>query len=87
MKTAKNFFIGIAISLVILVSVLGGVVSDRLFGYRILDKLVARPGVQKVVEREIVTEESVVTQVVEKVGPSVVTVGIKKTQVVFDPFS
>ena len=76
--------IGVAAGLVILVSVLGGAVSERLFGFRVLDRVFPR--------REILTEESVVISVVDKVGPSVVTVGIKKVQQVvpfenfWDPF-
>ena len=37
--------------------------------------------------QKVVYQESVVTDVVKKVSPSVVTVGIKKTTVVFDPFA
>ena len=39
-----------------------------------------------VVQRKILNEESVVIEVVEKYGPSVVTIGIKKTEKVYDPF-
>jgi len=39
------------------------------------------------VAQQVVYQESVVTEVVKKVSPSVVTVGIKKTTVVFDPFA
>ncbi len=88
MKKIKKFFIGIALGLVIMVAVLGGAVSDRLFGYKILDryfqKRTSLEGV--VIERKIVDEESVVIEVVEKATPSVVTIGIKKTQAVYDPF-
>ncbi len=37
--------------------------------------------------QEVVYQESVVTRVVKKSTPSVVTVGIKKTTIVFDPFA
>lgn len=39
-----------------------------------------------VIQGKILREESVVIDVVEKYGPSVVTVGIKKTQTVYNPF-
>ncbi|NOY14847.1 MAG: PDZ domain-containing protein [bacterium] len=41
----------------------------------------------KVETQKVVYQESVVINVVKKVSPSVVTVGIKKTTVVFDPFA
>lgn len=82
-----------AFILVIFVSLLGGALSDRIFGYRILDKWlpVSENRKQETENREekirVVTEESVVIDVVEKVSPSVVTVGVKKTQKIIDPFS
>lgn len=88
MKKFKKFLIGTAIGVVILVAVLGGAVSDRLFGYRILDKYfgqrVSSEGT--VVERKILNEESVIIDVVEKATPSVVTIGMSKTQTIVDPF-
>jgi len=88
MKKFKKFFTGLAIGLVIVVSVLGGAISDRLFGYRILDRYFSRRVIPEgtVIERKILNEESVIIEVVEKASPSVVTIGIKKTQTVFDPF-
>lgn len=88
MKKFKKFLTGIAIGLVIVVSVLGGAISDRLFGYRILDKYF-KPRFTpegQIIERRILKEESVIIDVVEKATPSVVTIGISKTQVIFDPF-
>lgn len=88
MKKFKKFFTGLAIGLVILVSVLGGAISDRLFGYRILDKFF-KPRFTpegQVIERKIVKEESVIIEAVEKTTPSVVTIGIQKTQTIFNPF-
>ncbi|MGB9911030.1 MAG: S1C family serine protease [Microgenomates group bacterium] len=88
MKTVKKFLIGIAIGLVILASLLGGAISDRLFGYRILDRFFPRPSSEgkEIVKQRLLTEESVVIEVAEKVSPSVVTVGITKTQKVLDLF-
>lgn len=74
--------------LVVLVLLLGGAISDRLFGYRILDKYFAKVSPQgTVVERKILNEESVIIDVVEKSSPSVVTIGLTKTQTLIDPFS
>jgi len=89
MNKFKKFLIGIAIGIVILASVLGGAISERVFGYKILDKFFPhREGnlSPAITERLILTEESVVIEVAEKVSPSVVTVGITKTQRVLDLF-
>ena len=72
----KRFFTLCALGIVILVAVLGGAVSDRLFGYRVLDKFF--PPIPT--ETRILREESVVIGVAEKASPSVVTIGISKTQ-------
>jgi len=85
MEKTRKFFTGLAIGLVLLVAVLGGAISDRLFGYRVLDKYFPQIG-STVVENKIVNEESVIIDVVEKATPSVVTIGIKKTQTLVDPF-
>lgn len=88
MKKFSRFITGIALVLVILVAVLGGAVSDRLFGYRILDKYFIKRTIPEatVVEKRIVSEESVIIEVVEKASPSVVTIGISKTQTLVNPF-
>jgi serine protease Do len=89
MSKFKRFLTGVAIGLVILASVLGGAISERLFGYKILDKFF--PPRQEsfspqVLQQRVLNEESVVIEVAEKVSPSVVTVGITKTQRVLDLF-
>jgi len=89
MSKFKRFLTGVAVGLVILASVLGGAISERLFGYKILDKFFPpRQGVSssEVLQQRVLTEESVVIEVAEKVSPSVVTVGIIKTQRVLDLF-
>jgi S1-C subfamily serine protease len=89
MNKFKRFLTGVAIGLVILASVLGGAISERLFGYKILDKFFPpRQGgsSSQVIQQRILNEESVVIDVAEKVSPSVVTVGITKTQRVLDLF-
>lgn len=88
MKKVKKVVIGIALVLIIFASVLGGAISERLFGYRILDKFFPpKEGLSsQIINQRILTEESVVIEVAEKVSPSVVTVGITKTQRVLDLF-
>jgi len=89
MNKLKCFLTGVAIGLVILVSVLGGAISERLFGYKILDKFFPprqESLSQEIIQQRVLTEESVVIEVAEKVSPSVVTVGITKTQRVLDLF-
>jgi serine protease Do len=94
-KVFRIFLIGFAAGIVFIFAIFAGGVMDRLYGLPFLNKLVpsapSRSG--QVVEEKIVEEESVVTQVVEKAAPSVVTVSISKTQAVsgvfgdlFDPF-
>jgi len=89
-NTRKFLLIGAAI-IVIVVAVLGGAVSDRIFGYRILDRFFppreqATFRVPTTETQRILREESVVIDVAEKVGPSVVTVGVVKTTSIFEPF-
>jgi len=94
MKKFRGFLIGLALGIVVVVSVLGGAVSDRLFGYRLLDEFFPREQESFRVPTKtqvILKEESVVIDVVERVSPSVVTVGITKVQKVvpfyqWDPF-
>ena len=76
----KRFLIGIAIGIVFLASILGGAIGDRLFGLKVLDHWFDRSsgGSREVVKEKILTEESVVIKTVKKVGPSVVTVSIKR---------
>lgn len=81
-KIRKFFIIG-ALVIVIAVSVMGGAISDRLFGYSLLDKFLPRTAGGFRVQTEnqkILNEESVVIDVAEAVSPSVVTISISKTQ-------
>lgn len=93
----KNFLIGVVLGVVVFSAAAGGAISERIWGYKLLDKWFPKQ-VQsskgtEVQSNKILTEENVVIDVAEKVGPSVVTIGIKKTQVLkqpifedFDPF-
>jgi S1-C subfamily serine protease len=86
----------LAAIVVLVVGVLGGAVGDRLLGDSWLDKWLPRKNKivdeQREVIREVLQEENAVIRVVEEVTPSVVTVGVKKTQKIidssslFDPF-
>lgn len=90
----RRFALGLAVGVVILASAFGGALSDRLFGYRLLDKFfprglqVSAPSGEKI---KVVSEESVVIEAVKKVTPSVVTVSIQRARSSiqinpFDPF-
>jgi serine protease Do len=88
----------VALLVVLLVGILGGAVSSRLIENSWLDKWFLKTeestkDTETTVFREILKEENAVISVVDKVTPSVVTVGIKKTQrsinrdsFLFDPF-
>ena len=60
-----------AIAVILFVAVTGGAIADRIFGFKPLDFLFPR-GFK--VQQKVLTEESVVINVVKNVGPSVVTV-------------
>ncbi|MFH1863325.1 MAG: trypsin-like peptidase domain-containing protein [bacterium] len=88
---SKKIIIGGAIIIVVLVAVTGGAVADRIFGIKPLDVFVPRQsgGGGLTIDRKILTEESVVIDVAEKVSPSVVTVSIqtpKRKILQFSPF-
>ena len=96
MKKTKIISISLAIFFIILVSSLGGAIADRFLGFNLLNRWLPAQQHSKaapqIVKQKILTEESVVIDIVEKTSPAVVTVGIKKTQNIrvlnpFDPFS
>ncbi len=87
----RKFFLGVAAGVFLMGAVVAGAVSDRIWGLDFLDRFVSQSGGFKIgsqdtTRQKVLKEESVVIDVVEKVSPSVVTVGVKKTEVV-DPFS
>ena len=94
--SGKNFLIGSIMGIVVLASLASGAVYERIWGYKLLDKWWPRNSSAQYSEKstqKIVSEENVVIDVTEKVSPSVVTIGIKKTQILrtpifedFDPF-
>lgn len=80
-KTFKGLIAGIAIGFIILGSILTGAVLDRRGNVAILDKLLPASGQGSTSASgtvRVTNEESVVTSVVEKATPSVVTVSIVK---------
>jgi len=88
-KTNKGFLLGLGVSLVLLLSAIGGALADRLFVIKPLDKISNR---ERRVEEQIkvIDEESMVVEVVEKNKKAVVTVtvvGKTRGGVVFDPFN
>ena len=82
----KKFFSGILVGIVAVALVLGGAATDRVLGIPGLDKLLPSKSGERVIERKVLNEESVVISVVEEHGPSVVTIGIKKTEKIINPF-
>ncbi|MBI5358849.1 trypsin-like peptidase domain-containing protein [Candidatus Amesbacteria bacterium] len=91
----KNFILGGILASIFLAAVAGGAVSERVWGFKILNRWIPKINNQETIinNQKIVNEENVVIDVAEKVGSSVVTIGIKKTQILkqpifedFDPF-
>jgi S1-C subfamily serine protease len=83
----KKILIAAAVVVLGAGAILGGAVSDRIFGYKVLDKIWPKKSgneTQNITVR-VVTEEQAVIDAAEKVGPSVVTVGISKTQTYVSP--
>src|SRR3990167_6417219 len=73
---------GGAAATIVLASAAGGAAADRLGLMKWLDKFLPRQTVtqDEVQSMKLLKEENVVIEVAENVSPSVVTVGIKKTQ-------
>lgn len=84
MDRLKRLVVIVAVGIVVIVAVLGGAISDRLFGYRVLDKIFPRqnqPSFRVNTDNQkVLNEESVVIDVAQRVSLSVVTIGITRTQ-------
>lgn len=83
----------ISIVVLIIISVTfmlaGGVIADRFFDFKLLDKIFPKKSSVINLDRQILNEESVVISVAEEISPSVVTVSIqtpKKRVFSIDPF-
>lgn len=90
-KTKKAFLVGFLLGILFLVVFILGAVFDRILPIRFVDFILPRVinKVSERIERKIVSEESVVIEVAEKVSPSVVTVAIetpKRRIIEFSPF-
>jgi len=93
-KKNKSLFILTSLLVLILISALGGALADRLFVIKPLDFILKRSSLESLgnkqpIEQRVLTEESVVIDVVEKVSPSVVTVSIvepRRRILEFSPF-
>jgi serine protease Do len=88
MKKVSKFIIGFLLGILLVSLILLGAASDRIYNFDFLDRFIPDnlKTSESVVQRRVLTEESVVIDVVEKYGPSVVTVGIKKTETITNPF-
>ncbi|KKR30841.1 hypothetical protein A2715_01935 [Candidatus Woesebacteria bacterium RIFCSPHIGHO2_01_FULL_39_32] len=89
----RGLLIFTAITVVLSASAIGGAIADRLFVIKPLDFLLERQnglGFRTgTIEQRVLNEESVVTQVADRVSPSVVTIAIVEPQkriLEFNPF-
>lgn len=84
----KKFLMGFALGIVIFASLVSGAVIDRFGGLKILDRYFPTSEIsrQRLLEQRVLTEESIVIDVAEKVSPSVVTVSVTRQQRIVDPF-
>jgi S1-C subfamily serine protease len=76
----------VAVFLVVIASLASGAITDRLFGFKPLDKYFPR---KTIVQQKVVNESSDVINVVKAVGPSVVTVSAvapQRSVIQFSPF-
>lgn len=84
----KRFFIGFALGALVVASAVGGAIADRFGTLKFLNQYLpsaperAVPGI----ERKILTEESAVIEVADRVSPSVVTVSVTRERQVLQPF-
>jgi serine protease Do len=89
----KGLLLGVSISIIVIISLFTGAIADRVFVFKPLDEIVPRnpftSSTQNGVTQRLLSEESVVIDVAERVSPSVVTVAIevpKRSFLEFNPF-
>ena len=87
----NQFWLGLMIGVFLMLVFASGAVSQELWGMPVVDGLLRRVGTSHMVEQRILTEESAVTEVAERVSPAVVTVTYKREKPVLqeyflDPF-
>lgn len=92
-KTGSSFLIGLLSGIFLVAVFIGGAVSERIWGLPFLKNLNLSGGsnASEIINQRVVNEESVVTEVAEKVSPGVVTVTFKREtpileQYFLDPF-
>lgn len=91
----KTFFLGLSLSILILVSFFGGAIADRIFVIKPLDALVGRSralllsrgGESRTSLGSLLKQSLSVADVAEVASESVVTVATKRQERVFDPSS
>jgi len=82
---------GILIGMLVMIIFVGGAASEKIWGLPILNNFAKVKSGGAIIEQKILTEENVVTEVVERVSPAVVTVSYKREtpimqQYFLDPF-
>ncbi len=90
MKNSRSFVIGVLVGIAAMGTFFGGALAERFWGLPVVDNILSKINTTSastglVESRRVVQEESVVTDVVEKTAPSVVTVSISKTRTLRDP--
>ncbi len=84
----RKYLIGFSLALILVISMLGGAIADRLFVIKPLDKFFPRNefAAEGVLETRVVKEETAVVDVAENASPSVVTVSVTQQRRVLEPF-
>ncbi|MBI2309421.1 trypsin-like peptidase domain-containing protein [Candidatus Collierbacteria bacterium] len=84
----KRFFVGFAIGVLVVVSAVGGALTDRLYNLPFISKFVSGKtgSQQKILEQKVLKEESVVVDIAEQASPSVVTVSVTAEKQTLEPF-
>lgn len=87
----NTFLMGFLLGIFLMIVFVGGAVSQKIWGLPLLKNLSEVQSGGAVIEQKILTEESVVTNVVERVSTAVVTVSYKRQKQVrqqffMDPF-
>lgn len=87
-KTTKTFWMGILTGVFLMVVFVSGAVVDRLWKLPLLEQLARTEstGLTERFNQRILTEENVVTEVAERVSPSVVTVSLVQEQQVMEQY-
>lgn len=91
-RTGSSFLIGLLSGVFLVAVFIGGAVSERIWGLPILKNIrVGEQQTGEVINQRVVNEESVVTEVAERVSPGVVTVSVSRERPIFgrrflDPF-